>query len=120
MWSPTGRGRPSVRGRLRRSGVLEANEPVNAEAIDDLAVGCAPAAFLELVDNGALGGQRFEPAREGIWVGRTQQGEHHAFGSEAGLSVRRVRDVEIDRPANQLAMSDGLGRPVGGDCSRFG
>jgi hypothetical protein len=100
-----------AQGRLRRLDVLEANEPVNAEAIDHLAVGCSPRAFLELVDNGALGSQLFEPAREGAWVRGTQQGEHHAFGSETGLSVRRVRDVEIDRPTHQLTMSVESGAP---------
>jgi len=93
--------------------VLESDKPVKAVPVDDLAVGCAPRPYLEVIHELAALGEPGEPVLQGRDVSSAEQGQHHSLASERGLVTGRVGGKELHRAVLEIAVRDGLSWPVG-------
>ena len=93
--------------------ILETDQPVQAVPVDDLAVGCAPRPHLEVIDHPAALAEPGEPVLQGRGVGGAEQGQHQSLASQGGLVAGRVGGKEQNRAVDEVAMGDGLSRPVG-------
>jgi len=70
---------------------------VQAVPVDDLAIGCAPRPYLEVIDDPAALGEPGEPVLQGRGVYGAEQGQHQPLASERGLVAGRVAQRVIDR-----------------------
>jgi hypothetical protein len=112
------RARRAAAKSVRRLGVqslaaLEPDEPLETVTVDDLAIGCAPRPYLEVIHHPAALGEPGEPVLQGRGVSGAQQGQHQSLASERELVTGRVGGKELNRAVLEIAVRDGLGWPVG-------
>ena len=99
--------------RLSVLAILESDKPVKAVPVDDLAIGCAPRPYLEVIHDLTALGEPGEPVLQGRGVSGAQQGQHHSLASERELVTGRVGGKELNRAVLEIAVRDGLSWPVG-------
>src|SRR5262249_45125385 len=92
---------------------LEPDEPVGTGPNHDLAIGSTPRPRLQVVHHSAAFGEKREPAAQSRGSGSTEQGQHHAFGSEWQFVPGHIGARQRNGSVGQVAVGDGIGRAVG-------
>jgi hypothetical protein len=93
-------------------GSFEAYEPVQTESIDDLAVNVSPRAPLKVVDDSPALCESRKPLAQDCWRLRAKQRKHQPFATYGKIVAGRVSTKEFYWSLHEVAVCDGVGRPV--------
>src|SRR6202021_117373 len=92
---------------------LEPDEPVQTVTVNDLPIGCAPRPGLQVVHHLAAFAETGEPGAQSRGSGSTEQGQHHAFGSEWRLVPGHVGAKQRDGSPREVAVGNSIRWSVG-------